>query len=661
MELKSLALVAAFSPLAGAIAAGFFGRKLGRSFAHTVTILSVAVSFAVSVMIFIEVLGGATLNESVYTWLAGPGFRLEVGFLIDKLTVTMMMVVTFVSLMVHVYTIGYMADDPGYQRFFSYIALFTFAMMMLVMANNFLQLFFGWEAVGLVSYLLIGFWFTRPTAIYANLKAFLVNRVGDFGFLLGIALIFTVFGTLDYAEVFRLAPQAAGGTVDLVKDHPWSLMTVICLCLFVGAMGKSAQFPLHVWLPDSMEGPTPISALIHAATMVTAGIFMVARMSPLFEMSQAALSVMIVIGAITAFFMALIAVVQTDIKRVVAYSTLSQLGYMTMALGASAYSVAIFHLMTHAFFKAVLFLGAGSVIIALHHEQDMRRMGGLRKYLPITYLTVLIGALANAGFPPFAGFFSKDSIIEALHFSQTPGAGFAYVLALAGVFIGGLYSFRLVFFAFHGKERFELHDDSDHGGHGHGHGGHHKPHESPWVVALPLVLLAIPSVAIGWMTIEPMLYGGYFGAEIPQTATMGRMAAVFHGALAMEIHGLTSLPFWLATAGVATAWYCYVARPDMPARIRARFPVIANVLEHKYYFDEFYDWFFAGGVRMLGNRLWRWGDVTVIDGIMVNGTAKLIGWFSGVARKLQTGYVYHYAFTMIFGVFALLSLWFTRM
>jgi NADH-quinone oxidoreductase subunit L len=660
MELKSLALVAAFSPLAGAVAAGFLGRPLGRAFAHSVAILSVAISFVASVLAFQQVLGGATLNEAVYTWLAGGSFRLEVGFLIDKLTVTMMMVVTFVSLMVHVYTIGYMADDPGYQRFFAYIALFTFAMMMLVMANNFLQLFFGWEAVGLVSYLLIGFWFTRPTAIYANLKAFLVNRVGDFGFLLGIALVFTVFGTLDYATVFKLAPQAAGATIDLVKDHPSSLMTVICICLFVGAMGKSAQFPLHVWLPDSMEGPTPISALIHAATMVTAGIFMVARMSPLFEMSPTALTVVIVIGAITGFFMALIAIVQTDIKRVVAYSTLSQLGYMTMALGASAYSVAIFHLMTHAFFKAVLFLGAGSVIIAMHHEQDMRRMGGLRKYMPITYLTVLIGALANAGFPPFAGFFSKDSIIEALHASHTAGAGFAYALALAGVFVGGLYSFRLVFFAFHGKERFGAHDKADHGGHGHGHDAHHKPHESPWVVTLPLILLAIPSVAIGWMAIGPMLYGDYFGASIAPTRTMEELGREFHGAAAMVMHGFTSAPFWLATAGAATAWYCYIARPDLPAVIKAKSGMLFTVLDHKYYFDEFNDWFFAGGLRALGNRLWRWGDVTVIDGIMVNGTAKLIGWFSGVARKLQTGYVYHYAFTMIFGVFALMSLWFVN-
>jgi NADH-quinone oxidoreductase subunit L len=581
-----------------------------------------------------------------------------VGFLIDRLTVTMMVVVTFVSLMVHVYTIGYMADDPGYQRFFAYISLFTFSMMMLVMANNFVQLFFGWEAVGLVSYLLIGFWFKRPSAIYANLKAFLVNRVGDFGFLLGIGFVFAAFGTLDYAPVFKAAPQFAQTLVELVPGHEWSLMTVICIGLFIGAMGKSAQFPLHVWLPDSMEGPTPISALIHAATMVTAGIFMVSRMSPLFEMSQAALSFVIVIGAITAFFMALVAIVQTDIKRVVAYSTLSQLGYMTMALGASAYSAAIFHLMTHAFFKAVLFLGAGSVIIALHHEQDMRKMGGLRKYMPITYATVLIGALANAGLPPFAGFFSKDSIIEALHLSATPGAHFAYWLALAGVFVGGFYSFRLVFFAFHGKERFESHGDHGHGHDDHGHGG--KPHETPWVVTMPLILLAIPSVFIGWFAIAPMLYGDWFGSAIAPTATMKAMAGEFHGAGAMVVHAFTSLPFWLALGGAATAWYLYIVRPDLPAVIKAKSGFLATILEKKYGFDDFNDWFFAAGARKLGRGLWQWGDRTIIDGIMVNGTAKAIGWFAGVARRAQTGYIYHYAFTMIIGAFGLLTWMFWR-
>jgi NADH-quinone oxidoreductase subunit L len=641
MELFTLSCIAAFSPLVGAILAGFLGWKLGRVFSHTVTILSVAISFAASVAALMQVANGAHLDKEVYTWLAGEGFRIQVGFLIDKLTVTMMCVVTFVSLMVHVYTIGYMADDPGYQRFFAYISLFTFSMMMLVMANNFLQLFFGWEAVGLVSYLLIGFWFTRPTAIYANLKAFLVNRVGDFGFLLGVGLVFAVFGTLDYGPVFDEAPKLAGALVEVIPGLSWSLITMICICLFIGAMGKSAQFPLHVWLPDSMEGPTPISALIHAATMVTAGIFMVARMSPLFNLSQAALSFVIVIGAITMFFMALIALVQYDIKRVVAYSTLSQLGYMTVALGAGAYSVAIFHLMTHAFFKAVLFLGAGSVIIALHHEQDMRKMGGLARYMPITYLTVLIGALANAGIPPFAGFFSKETIVEALHLSTTPGAGFAYVLAVAGVFVSAVYSFRLVFFAFHGKERFESHD--------------HPPHETPWVVTVPLILLAIPSIFIGGFTIGNMVYGTWFGSSIQKNPVMDRLAEEFHGPLAMMAHAFSTLPFWLAIAGVALAWFLYIKRPDLPAVIKAKLQPLPTILERKYGFDEFNDWFFAGGARRLGNGLWLWGDKTVIDGIMVNGTAKLIGLFAGAARRMQTGYIYHYAFTMIFGVFAMLT------
>jgi NADH-quinone oxidoreductase subunit L len=655
MDLMTLSCIAAFAPLVGAILAGFLGWKLGRVFAHTVTIASVAISFAASAMALWQVWHGASLNEEVYTWIAGDGWRLQVGFLVDRLTVTMMAVVTFVSLMVHVYTIGYMADDPGYQRFFAYISLFTFSMMMLVMANNFLQLFFGWEAVGLVSYLLIGFWFTRPTAIYANLKAFLVNRVGDFGFLLGIGFVFAAFGTLDYAPVFARAAEFGTTTVDSLGGA--NFLTVVCVCLFIGAMGKSAQFPLHVWLPDSMEGPTPISALIHAATMVTAGIFMVARMSPLFELSQAALSFVVVIGAITCFFMSLIAVTQYDIKRVVAYSTLSQLGYMTMALGAGAYSVGIFHLMTHAFFKAVLFLGAGSVIIALHHEQDMRKMGGLRKYMPITYFTMLIGACANAGLPPFAGFFSKDSIVEALHVSTTPGAHFAWLLALAGIFVSGLYSFRLVFFAFHGKERFrEPHPEVHAKEEPHHHDMHgHAPHESPWVVTLPLILLAIPSLFIGAITIGPMLYGDWFAGAIPPTATMEEMAKEFHGWWPMVVHSLTSIPLWLALAGVATAWFFFIHRPELAAVARKRFGPIVTILDRKYGFDDFNDWFFAGGARKVGTGLWSWGDKTIIDGIMVNGTAALIGWFAGRARLMQTGYIYHYAFTMIFSVAALLA------
>jgi len=669
-EMQKIYLLAPLAPLAGAMVAGLFGRQIGRAGAHWVTIIGVTISLIASLVVFADVLKGNMFNGPVYTWLTSGETRFEIGFLIDRLTALMMVVVTFVSLMVHIYTIGYMADDPGYQRFFSYISLFTFSMLMLVMSNNFVQLFFGWEAVGVVSYLLIGFWYTRPTAIYANLKAFLVNRVGDFGFLIGIGLVLAYFGTLDYAAVFSQAGNFKSATIEVIPGSAWMLLTVICICLFIGAMGKSAQFPLHVWLPDSMEGPTPISALIHAATMVTAGIFMVARMSPLFELSETALSFVMIIGAITAFFMALIALVVYDIKRVVAYSTLSQLGYMTVALGASAYSAAIFHLMTHAFFKAVLFLGAGSVIIAMHHEQDMRKMGGLRKYLPITYLTVLIGALANAGFPPFAGFFSKDTIIGAVHASHTPGAGIAYVAVLLGVFVGAVYSFRLVFFAFHGKERFDIsghghaaqHDDhASHDAHGaHGHGG--VPHESPWMVWLPLVLLAIPSVGAGWF-IGSVLYGGYFDGAIyfsDAHPVMKELAGEFHGVWAMMLHGVTALPFWFALAGLAVAWYLYILRPEMPAVLRRKAGVLVFILEQKYGFDRFNDWFFAGGARVVGSGLWKFGDVTVIDGIMVNGTARLVGWVSGVVRLFQSGYIYHYAFAMIIGVFVLLTLWFAR-
>jgi NADH-quinone oxidoreductase subunit L len=638
-----LALLVPLAPLAGAIVAGLFGRQIGRAGAHWVTIAGVAVSFAASCVIFAHALDGAVFNGTVYTWLVSGGTRFEIGFLIDRLSALMMVVVSFVSLMVHIYTIGYMADDPGYQRFFAYIALFTFSMLMLVMANNFLQLFFGWEAVGLVSYLLIGFWYTRPSAIYANLKAFLVNRVGDFGFLLAVALVLAHFGTLDYASVFSSAPAQAATTIEVIPGAPWLLLSAICIGLFVGAMGKSAQFPLHVWLPDSMEGPTPISALIHAATMVTAGIFMVARMSPLFELSDTARSMMLIIGGITAFFMALIAVVQYDIKRVVAYSTLSQLGYMTVALGASAYSAAIFHLMTHAFFKALLFLGAGSVIIALHHEQDMRKMGGLWRYMPVTWACVLVGAVASAGVPGLAGFFSKDAIIEAAHLSRTPGSGFAWLMVTACVFVTAFYTFRLVFYAFHGKPRFDAHD--------------HAPHESPAVVTVPLVLLAIPSICAGWV-IGPVLYGDYFGASIqiaPSHPAMREMATEFHGVWPMMLHAVYTAPFWLAVAGIAAAFYLYILRPDLPAVLRQKAGLLVTVLEEKYYFDRFNDWFFAGGARKFGTGLWRYGDVTVIDGLMVNGSAKLVGWLAGVVRWLQSGYIYHYAFLMIIGVSVLLT------
>lgn len=644
--MQTLYLLVPIAPLVGAIVAGLFGRYIGTTWSHRITISLVFVSFIASLIIFKDVLDGNVFNGSVYTWLVTGDTSFEIGFLIDQLSATMMVVVSLVSLMVHIYTIGYMQGDPGYQRFFSYISLFTFSMMMLVMSNNFLQLFFGWEAVGLVSYLLIGFWYTRPTAIYANLKAFLVNRVGDFGFLLGIALVLMYFGSLDYATVFSHAPDAAKQTIELIPGSPWLLMTVICILLFIGAMGKSAQFPLHVWLPDSMEGPTPISALIHAATMVTAGIFMVARMSPLFELSDVALSTILVIGGITTLFMALVAVVQTDIKRVVAYSTLSQLGYMTVALGASAYSAAIFHLMTHAFFKAVLFLGAGSVIIAMHHEQNMEKMGGLKKYMPITYWTMFIAALASAGVPGFSGFFSKDAIIEAVGMADIPYVNFAYFCVLATVFVTALYTFRLLFMTFHGQPRMDEHTKS-------------HLHESPWVVTLPLVILAIPTVGAGWF-IGPIVFGDYFNNVIhvlPEHDAIEKLGAEFTGVGGMMIHALSTAPFWLSIAGIFTAWYLYTVRTDLPAKIKSIFAPIYTVLDKKYYIDELYSWLFAGGTRKLGTMLWRFGDIKLIDGLIVNGTARFVGWFSTLVKRFQTGYIYHYAFTMIVGIFAILTLW----
>ncbi|MFM8548434.1 MAG: NADH-quinone oxidoreductase subunit L [Betaproteobacteria bacterium] len=658
-DMKLAYLLAAFAPLVGAVVAGLFGRSVGRAGARWGTIGGVAVSCAASFWTLADVLAGNVFNGTLYEWAIVGNVRLEIGFLIDTLTVTMMCVVTFVSLMVHIYTIGYMAEDPGYQRFFSYISLFTFAMMMLVMANNFLQLFFGWEAVGLVSYLLIGFWFTRPTAIYANLKAFLVNRVGDFGFVLGIGLVLAYFGSLDYAEVFEAAPDLAGVTINLLGAAEWSLLTVACICLFIGAMGKSAQFPLHVWLPDSMEGPTPISALIHAATMVTAGIFMVSRMSPLFELSDTALGFVMVIGAITALFMGFLGIVQNDIKRVVAYSTLSQLGYMTVALGASAYGVAIFHLMTHAFFKALLFLAAGSVIIGMHHDQDIRNMGGLRRYMPITWITSLIGSLALIGTPFLSGFYSKDLIIEAARFATVPGAGIAHVAVLAGVFITAVYSFRMYFLVFHGQERW------GHAGHHDGHGDDHhhglaagdKPHESPWVVTLPLVLLAIPSLAIGFVTVGPMLFGGYFDgviAVLDSHPAMASLAANFHGAMELGVHAFQTLPFVLALAGVGAAWYCYMVNPSLPESIRQRFTGVHRLLENKYYLDRLNEIVFAAGARWLGGALWRRGDQELIDGVAVNGSARLVGGFASLLRLIQTGRINTYAITMIVGVALLL-------
>lgn len=663
MDIQTYYLLVPLAPLFGAIVAGLFGKLLGRTLTHRITIALVGVSLFASIQVFLDVMAGHTFNGTVYTWLTTGDTSFHVGFLIDQLTVTMMLVVTSVSLMVHIYTIGYMSEDAGYQRFFSYISLFTFSMLMLVMANNFMQLFFGWEAVGLVSYLLIGFWYDRPTAIYANLKAFLVNRVGDFGFLLGIGLVLMVFGTLDYAAVFATAASHADDMAP-IAGMSVNLLTAICILLFIGAMGKSAQFPLHVWLPDSMEGPTPISALIHAATMVTAGIFMVARMSPLFELSDTALSFVMVTGAITALFMGFLGIIQNDIKRVIAYSTLSQLGYMFVALGASAYSVGIFHLMTHAFFKALLFLAAGSVIIAMHHDQDIRNMGGLRKYMPITWITFLIGSLALIGTPFFSGFYSKDSIIEAVSLSHLSGSGFAYFAVVAGVFVTAFYSFRLYFLVFHGKERFGKahHHDHDHDHH-HGLAPGQKPHETPWVVWLPLVLLAIPSVMIGYVAIEPMLFGDYFKESIyiaEHHAAMSELRAEFHGPFAMVLHSLSSLPLWLAIAGVACSAFFYLRRPDIPAAIQKRFQWLYTLLDNKYYFDRFNDWFFAGGARGLSSFLSKFADKFLIDGLMVNGTAGMVGKFSGVVRKFQTGYIYHYAFTMIVGVFILLTIrnWF---
>jgi NADH-quinone oxidoreductase subunit L len=649
-------LTIVLAPLFAAMVAGLFGHKIGRKGAHSITIGAVGMSCLLSFYVLHRMYWGGAEPEniSVYTWAVTDGLRMEVGFLVDRLTVLMMAVVTFVSLMVHVYTIGYMHDDPGYQRFFSYISLFTFAMLMLVMSNNFLQLFFGWEAVGLVSYLLIGFWYKRETAIFANLKAFLVNRVGDFGFILGIAGVVMFTGSLDYATVFGQADSVAAQSVEVFPGSPWNAMTLICILLFIGAMGKSAQAPLHVWLPDSMEGPTPISALIHAATMVTAGIFMVARMSPLYELSTTALAVVIVIGAITAFFMGLLGIVQNDIKRVVAYSTLSQLGYMTVALGASAYGAAIFHLMTHAFFKALLFLAAGSVIIAMHHEQDIRKMGGIRKYMPITYWTSLIGSLALIGFPGTAGFFSKDLLIEAVRESHWHGEGavywIAYLSVLLGVFVTALYSFRMFFLVFHGEERMDKQTRS-------------HLHETPWVVTLPLVMLAIPSLVIGWFTVEPVLFGGFFGDAIvvdQSRDVLARMGEHWHGTMALLLHAWQTPVFWLAIAGLVTAWFLYLKRPDLPAAIRQKTDGLYNLLDRKYYFDDLYIKGFAAWGRNIGTVLWKRGDQFLIDGVLVNGTANSVGKLAGVMRHLQSGYLYTYAFAMIIGLTMFLGwlIWF---
>ena len=654
-------LAVPMAPLVGALLAGILGTQfggnwIGRRLTHTLTILGVLIAFILSASTLKSVaIDGARFNETLYTWMTVGDLKMEVGFMVDGLTAMMMCVVTFVSLMVHIYTIGYMDEDEGYNRFFAYISLFTFSMLMLVMSNNMLQLFFGWEAVGLVSYLLIGFWYNKPTAIFANMKAFLVNRVGDFGFILGIGLIAAYTGTLNYTEAFA---QAADLSALTLPGTSWMLITVICICLFIGAMGKSAQFPLHVWLPDSMEGPTPISALIHAATMVTAGIFMVARMSPLFELSETALNFIMIIGAITALFMGFLGIIQNDIKRVVAYSTLSQLGYMTVALGASAYSVAVFHLMTHAFFKALLFLGAGSVIMGLHHNQDIRYMGAVRKYMPITWITSLLGSLALIGTPFFSGFYSKDSIIEAVHESHLAAAGFANFAVLAGVFVTAFYSFRMYFLVFHGKERYDQNPDAHHGDHHDDHDSH-SPHESPWVVTVPLILLAIPSVVIGFMTIQPMLFGEFFKDAIfidaEKHAGMKTLADAFHGPVAMALHAVSTAPFWLALAGVVVAWYMYLINPAVPAAIGRALRPLVVLLENKYYMDWINENILARGARALGNGLWKVGDRTLIDGLLVNGSWKLVGMVSNWTRKLQTGYLYHYALVMILGIFLLMT------
>ena len=662
----TLYLIIALTPLAGCLLAGLFGNTIGRRGAHTVTILGVAVSAVLSAYVLCGFIDGsrAKFDENVYTWLTMNGLDFSVGFLVDSLTALMMVVVTSVSLMVHIYTIGYMADEEvGYQRFFSYISLFTFSMLMLIMSNNFIQLFFGWEAVGLVSYLLIGFYFKRDSAIFANLKAFLVNRVGDFGFVLGIGLVLAYFGgSLRYADVFAYLPNVVGSTL-----FGWDLITITCLLLFVGAMGKSAQFPLHVWLPDSMEGPTPISALIHAATMVTAGLFMVSRMSPMYELSTTALSVIMVIGAITALFMGFLGTIQNDIKRVVAYSTLSQLGYMTVALGVSAYSVAMFHVMTHAFFKALLFLAAGSVIIGMHHDQDMRNMGGLRKSMPITWFTMLLGNLALIGTPLFSGFYSKDSIIEAVHASNLPGSGFAYFAVLASVFVTAFYAFRQYFIVFHGKERWREAKHDHHDGHGHHHGlkPSDNPHESPWVVTLPLILLAIPSVIIGYIAIKPMLYGDFFKDVIYVNhqlhPVMHIMKEEFHGAMAMVSHSLHTPVLYLAIGGVLAAWFLYVKVPQLPAKIAQNFRPVYVLFENKYYLDNIYFAVFAKGTRALGTFFWKAVDTAIIDNGLVNGAAKLVGAVAGQVRRLQTGFIYTYAAAMVSGVLVLIVVFFWQL
>ncbi|HCW6764899.1 TPA: NADH-quinone oxidoreductase subunit L [Legionella pneumophila] len=651
MSIQQVCLVIVLTPLVGSAIAGFFRNQIGRVGAHTVTILGVAISLLCSIFLAWGLFSGSipNTNSLVYHWASGGAlipYEFNIGFLIDPLSVVMLVIVNFVSLLVHVYSIGYMADDDGYQRFFSYISLFTFMMLMLVSANNFLQLFFGWEGVGLVSYLLIGFWYQKESAIEGSLKAFLVNRVGDFGFVLGIGLIFAYAGSLDYEKVFTSANYLASQNIELFSGYSWSLITVICLLLFVGAMGKSAQVPLHVWLPESMEGPTPISALIHAATMVTAGVFMIARISPLIELSTAALSTVLVIGATGALFTGILALVMNDIKRVVAYSTLSQLGYMMVAMGASAYSAGMFHLLTHACFKALLFLGAGSVIIGMHHEQDMRKMGGLWNKMPITYVTYVIGSLALCAFPLFAGFYSKDTIIEAAQLSQIPGSSYAYFCVTAGAMVTALYTFRSLFMTFHGKPRMDEHTLS-------------HIHESPWVVWLPLVLLAIPSIILGYVLYMPILFDTptLLGSSIfvlPEHNVLAELAHEVSSPFASAVHAIYSLPFWITVLGAIIAWVCYIAVPSIPGYLARYFSIIYSILLNKYGFDRFNELFFVKGARGLGIAFYKIGDQKLIDGAVVNGSGRLVRWFSGKGRKIQSGYIYHYATVMVFGLLAFL-------
>ncbi len=643
--MHAIFLTILLSPLVGAIGAGVFGRWLGRAGSHRITIASVAVSAALSAYVFyLYVFAGVeSYNATIYTWMVSDGIRFEAGFLVDRLTATMMLVVTFVSLMVHIYTIGYMEHEEGYERFFSYISLFTFSMLSLVMANNFLQLFFGWEAVGLVSYLLIGFYFKRESANQASLKAFLVNRVGDFGFLLGIALVVGYFGTLDYAEFFD-GLAAHTGTSIMFGDTAIHMLTLMTMLLFVGAMGKSAQMPLHVWLPESMEGPTPISALIHAATMVTAGIFMVARLSPAYELAEGTLTFILLTGAFTALLMGLLGIVQTDIKRVVAYSTLSQLGYMVAALGVSAYAAGMFHVLTHAFFKALLFLAAGSVIIAMHHDQDIRNMGGLAKKMPITYVALLVGSLALIGFPGFSGFYSKDGILMAIAEADSVAAQLAFVMLLVGVFVTAFYSFRMFFIVFHGKESEYVRT--------------HEIHESPWVVTLPLIALAIPAVFFGGLFVEPILFGDMFADAItvaPEHNVLAKVAENGTSAVDMLLHGLVALPTWLALAGVGLAWFLYIKRPDLAPVLARRFTGAHATLRHAYGFDRFNDIVFVQGTRRVGEFCSRVTDSKMIDGWVVNGTANAIAFLAAKGRYAQTGYLYHYAFVMIFSLMGLLA------